>query len=232
MSAADTPGRPTGKTLALALALLTVVLAGAATLPTLTAPFSQAPDPTQAPAPVDAAQAQQLLADLVVADPDPGAGYDRAELFGQDWAPVGDCDTRAVVLARDLLAARYSTRTPCLVIGGTLSDPYTGTTVTYEPGAGRIEVDHVVSLYNAWISGAQTWDPATRAAFANDTTNLLAVSAAANQDKGGSDAATWTPSNPVAWCGYATVQITVKDAYHLRVTTAEKAALLDLLQTC
>jgi hypothetical protein len=232
MSAAAAPGRPAGKSLTLALALLTVLLAGAATLPTLIAPFSQAPDLTPDPAPVDAAQAEQLLAELVVADPDSGAGYDRAALFGQDWAPVGDCDTRAVVLARDLTHTRYSTRTPCLVIGGTLTDPYTGTTVTYEPGAGRVEVDHVVSLYNAWISGAQTWDPSTRAAFANDTTNLLAVSAAANQDKGGSGAATWIPTNQAAWCGYATVQISVKHAYDLRVTTAEKGALLDLLQTC
>lgn len=104
--------------------------------------------------------------------------------------------------------------------------------MTYKPGAGRIEVDHVVSLYNAWVSGAQTWDAATLTAFANDTTNLLAVSAIANQDKGGSDAATWVPSDQAAWCGYATVQISVKHAYALRITAAEKAALLDLLQTC
>jgi len=225
-------GRPTGRTFAVALALLTVALAGVAVLPTLIAPFSRAPIPPQAPAPVDAAQAEQLLQELVVANPDPGAGYDRAALFGQDWAPVGECDTRAVVLARDLTAPRYSTHTPCRVIGGTLSDPYTGTTVTYKPGAGRIEVDHVVSLYNAWVSGAQTWDAATLTAFANDTTNLLAVSAIANQDKGGSDAATWVPSDQAAWCGYATVQISVKHAYALRITAAEKAALLDLLQTC
>lgn len=191
---------------------------------------SQMP-PVQPPA-ADAQAMQQLLNGLSVNAAAPADGYDRDRLFGTDWAPVGQCDTRAQVLARDLTAPVFSTRTPCRVIGGTLTDPYTGTRLVYEPGAGRIEVDHVVSLFNAWTSGAQTWDQATRTRFANDTTNLLAVSADANQDKGGSDAATWTPSDPAAWCGYAAIQITVKHTYDLHVRAAEKAALIDLLQTC
>lgn len=174
----------------------------------------------------------QLLAQLEVAEPDSGAGYDRDVLFGDQWLPVGECDTRAVVLARDLTHPQFSARTPCRVTGGDLLDPYTDTLLSYQPGTGTIEIDHVVSLFNAWTTGAQDWDAATRIAFANDTANLLAVSAAANQDKGGSDAEEWTPTSAAFGCSYAAIQISIKHTYDLWVTPTEKQALTDLLQQC
>lgn len=90
----------------------------------------------------------------------------------------------------------------------------------------------MVALYNAWISGAQRWDAATRMEFANDPANLQAVSRAANQDKGADDAAGWVPPNPAYRCAYATTQIVIKDRYGLWVTPAEREALGELLQTC
>lgn len=53
---------------------------------------------------------------------DDATGCDRAQLFGAQWAPVGECDVRASVLARDLTDPQYSPHIPCRVIGGELSD--------------------------------------------------------------------------------------------------------------
>ena len=90
----------------------------------------------------------------------------------------------------------------------------------------------MVALYNAWVTGAQEWDEATRLEFANDPANLLVVSRRANQDKGASDAAGWVPSNPAHHCSFATTQVLLKSRYDLWVTPTERAALEELLQTC
>ncbi|WP_443048573.1 hypothetical protein [Streptomyces sp. NBC_00272] len=53
-------------------------------------------------------------------------------------------------------------------------------------------------LANAWRLGADTWDTATRKAFANDLGNpqLIAVPAASNRSKGDQSPDRWSP--PVA----------------------------------
>ena len=69
---------------------------------------------------------------------------------------------------------------------GTLHDPYTGATIDFVRGpdtSNSIEIDHVVSLADAWYKGARSWDPQRRLDFANDPRNLLAVSPKANFDK-------------------------------------------------
>ena len=217
--------------LCVTLALAALVLAVNGLWTAAGSVLDNAPALSGPPTAADVDEIAQQLEDLTVAAADPMTGYDRAELFGQDWAPVGQCDTRAVVLARDLTDVVYSARTPCTVVSGTLLDPYTGATVAYQPGAGWVEIEHVVALANAWTTGAQSWDAATRLRFANDTSNLLAVSAAANQDKGAADAAGWRPA-PAFWCSYASIQISVKTTYQLWVTPQEKAALTDLLSSC
>jgi hypothetical protein len=58
-----------------------------------------------------------------------------------------------------------------------------------------VDIDRVVSLGNAWATGAFRWEIREHAAFANDPMNLLAVDASANRQKGDGDAATWLPGN-------------------------------------
>jgi hypothetical protein len=60
----------------------------------------------------------------------------------------------------------------------------------------------------------------------------MAVSGAANQEKGDGDAATWLPSNKPFRCAYVSRQIAVKLKYSLWVTAAEKSAMEDVLRTC
>lgn len=164
-------------------------------------------------------------------------GYDRG-LFGQAWQDTdrNGCDTRNDVLRRDLDDDVIKPRTHgCVVLSGTLHDPYTARTLSFVRGAGTsaaVQIDHVVPLSDAWQKGAQQWTATTRTAFANDSLNLLAVDGPANQSKGDSDVATWLPPNKAYRCAYAARIVAVKTAYRVWVTSAERDALVKVLLSC
>jgi hypothetical protein len=121
----------------------------------------------------------------------------------------------------------------CRVLTGTLLDPYTEEQISYIYGDGTlIDIDHVVALGNAWVSGASRWDIRKRAALATDPLNLLAVDASANRQKGDGDAATWLPPNKVCRCAYVARQVATKAKFGLSVTTSEKDAITRVLGTC
>jgi len=184
----------------------------------------------------DVADAAAALGSLPVQPLASDAGYDRAR-FGTAWADVdrNGCDTRNDVLRRDLVAVTVDPTTHgCVVLDGTLDDPYTGATIAFVrgPGSADVQIDHVVALDAAWRTGAQQWTAARREAFANDPANLLAVDGPANQDKGAADAAGWLPPDPGYRCVYALRQVRVKAAYGLWVTRAERDALRDAVDGC
>lgn len=166
----------------------------------------------------------------------PMTGYDRTQ-FGQAWADVdhNGCDTRNDVLARDLTAVTLDPAThDCVVLTGSLADPYSGLPIAFERGerSADVQIDHVVALADAWQTGAQQWDATTREQFANDPVNLLAVDGALNQAKGAGDAATWLPPNKGYRCAYVIRQILVKVTYGLWVTAAEGQAMDRQLDRC
>jgi hypothetical protein len=167
----------------------------------------------------------------------PRTGYDR-ELFGQAWADVdrNGCDTRNDVLARDLTGTTLKPGTgDCVVLSGTLQDPYGGELVEFVRGqatSADVQIDHVVALSDAWQKGAQGWDTATRTTFANDPLNLLAVDGPLNQAKGASDAATWLPPHRPYRCRYVIRQAQVKATYRLWTTAAERDAMTREMDRC
>jgi hypothetical protein len=181
--------------------------------------------------------ARVALATLAVKGRAPRTGYDRA-LFGQAWADVdhNGCDTRNDVLRRDLRPYVLKSGTNgCLVLSGTLHDPYSGTTIDFVRGkstSSTVQIDHVVPLSDAWQKGAQQWSTPRRTALANDPLNLLAVDGLTNQRKSDGDAATWLPPSKSYRCAYAARQIAVKAKYGLWVTSAERDALARILATC
>ena len=190
--------------------------------------------------PVTAAElaaARAALDGLDVRGRAPRTGYER-ELFGEAWADVdgNGCDTRNDVLARDLTRTTVRPGSQgCVVESGTLEDPYSGDRVEFVRGpetSPEVQIDHVVALSDAWQKGAQAWDPRTRAAFANDPANLLAVDGDLNEAKGAGDAATWLPPHKPYRCRYVMRQVQVKAAYRLWVTAAERDALDRELDRC
>ena len=148
-------------------------------------------------------EAARQLRELAVRSADEASvvpDYDR-QAFGQRWADTdhNGCDTRNDILARDLARPTFKPGTrDCVVLTGTLAEPYTGTTIQFQRGdksSALVQIDHVVALADAWRSGAWQWDAQRRQEFANDPENLLAVDGAANEDKSASSADQWLPPN-------------------------------------
>lgn len=197
--------------------------------------------PRQAVRSTPAAPARGTAIAALVALPVKGraakTGYER-EVFGHTWADVdrNGCDTRNDILRRDLTAYVLKAGTRgCLVLRGSLRDPYTGTTIAFVRGentSAKVQIDHVVALSDAWQKGAQQLSFARRAAFANDPLNLLAVDGPSNQRKGDGDAATWLPPQRGYRCAYVARQVAVKARYGLWVTAAERDAMTRVLQAC
>ena len=162
----------------------------------------------------------------------------RREAFGARWADTdhNGCDTRNDILARDLARPVFKPGThDCVVLSGTLAEPYTGRTIDFVRGEGTsemIQIDHVVALADAWRSGAWQWEPARRQDFANDLLNLLAVDGEANQDKEAARADQWLPEDRDFHCPYIARQVVVKAAWGLSVTNSEREAMADVLAAC
>ncbi len=169
------------------------------------------------------------LATLLIKEPAPITGYDRAQ-FGPAWPKLAGCDARNLVLARDL--TKTTMQGSCIVKTGVLVSPYTGATLTFGPNTADVQIDHVVALADAWRTGAQTWTAAKREIFANDTLELLTVDATSADQKGDADAATWLPSNKAFRCEYVETQVDVKTHYGLWVTQAEHDAIARVLASC
>ncbi|SFO93585.1 Excalibur calcium-binding domain-containing protein [Geodermatophilus dictyosporus] len=183
-----------------------------------------------------AGSALEALASVPVRGRAPQTGYSRDE-FGEAWADTdrNGCDTRNDVLARDLTGETFRPGSDCVVLTGTLDDPYSGATIEFRRGEGTseaVQIDHVVALSDAWQKGAQRWDTARRTAFANDPLNLLAVDGPLNQAKGDGDAATWLPPDRSYRCAYVARQVAVKLTYGLWMTAAEHDAASAVLGGC
>lgn len=170
-----------------------------------------------------------LLETLAVKGRAPKTDYSRSQ-FGSGWATTSGCDTRNIMLYRDLQTPVLDDS--CSVVSGTLNDPYTGRVISFTKGSSDVQIDHVVALSNAWQTGAQLLTREQRIQLANDPLELLAVQGAANQQKSDGDAATWLPSNKSFRCEYIARQIAIKNKYSLWVTPSEKQAMLGILSGC
>lgn len=176
----------------------------------------------------------------------PVKGWDREtdfrrSAFGESWSDDVDvefghngCNTRDDVLRRDLvdLVVRPGT---CYAQRGTLHDPYGGGAIAFSRGpatSDAVQIDHLVSLSDAWYKGAREWTDQRRRDFANDPRNLLAVDGKANFDKAFRDAASWLPPNAAFRCEFVARQVEVKTSYGLWVSAKEQNAITDVLADC
>lgn len=200
------------------------------------------PQPQNGP---DLTAARADLATLTVTPtrpPKKDPAYKR-KLFGTPWADVdhNSCNTRDDVLfswvdrAKPFTAARQGRCTHDM-IAGTWIDPYDGATLVFTDlktpkQSQAIQIDHMVPLLEAFRSGANTWTPQQRLAFANDPANLTPVDGPANESKGDSDPAAWKPK-AIYQCTYARRFIGIKTKYKLSIDKPEKAALTQMLTTC
>ena len=178
--------------------------------------------------PVDAKSA---LAVLKVVEEVARVGYER-EMFNH-WIDADNdgCDTRREVLINEAVIKPTVTGS-CYLSGGQWVSKYDGLVLTE---ASDLDVDHVVSLGEAWDSGASKWDAVTRQAFANDLlspNSLIAVSASSNRSKSDFDSSEWSPLNRSGVCWLTSATLITKHRWSLSIDKKEKAALSTLITRC
>ncbi|KAI5210366.1 hypothetical protein AUEXF2481DRAFT_61033 [Aureobasidium subglaciale EXF-2481] len=202
----------------------TLLLAGTASL-ALAAPIERRGN---LPTPISAATAIQYLSSIPVAAESNSPAYDR-DLF-KHWITIsGACNTRETVLKRD--GSNVVTSSACAATSGSWYSDYDGKTWS---AAADVDIDHLVPLKEAWVSGAKDWTNERRQQFANDLTRpqLLAVTDSLNQAKGDQDLAEWLPPLVSYQCEYVRAWVQVKSYYGLSMDSAEKAAASKVLTGC
>ena len=160
--------------------------------------------------------------------------YDRSH-FGQEWYDVDNNGrgTRDDILAAQLADVTYTAAGD--VATGTFIDPYTGLTVSYVRGREErnpVVVDHVVSLWEAWATGAWAWTPEQRVIFANDPLNLVATTYDINELKGPQNVARWHPTSRPQECEFALRVIATKAKYQLEIHAKDRNYLKEALDRC
>lgn len=158
--------------------------------------------------------------------------YDRA-FFGYPADLDGDgCDTRDEVLMADSRVQVEMDTSVCGVAVGEWYSPYDGV-LTNDPG--RIQIDHVVALSEAWASGASGWSSEDAVEFANaieDGDNLQVASSSSNQSKSDKDPAEWLPENDLALCWYLVEWSRLKLVWDLSMDESEYQVVSGLLSSC
>ena len=194
---------------------------------------SQAPTPT----PTTATKTPPTPATTLVINVAPISrevtGYSRSQW--KHWTDDdGDCqDTRQEVLvAESLVDVTYQSDRECRVETGRWYGAFTGTFVDVP---GSLDVDHLVPLKNAHLSGGWAWSPEKREEYANylrDQDHLIAVTAGANRSKGAKGPEEWKPPDEGYWCRYAVTWTEVKADWGLTMTERETEAVVEVLNTC
>jgi len=195
---------------------------------TLAAPlhFSEL-DRRALPIGISVSTAKSYLSQLAVATPSNSPAYKR-DYFNLWIIISGQCNTRETVLKRD--GTNVVTDSNCAAVSGNWVSPYDDVPTTL---ASDLDIDHLVPLKEAWVSGARDWTAARREQFANDLTRpqLVAVTDDLNQAKGDKDPATWLPPLDSFKCNYVVAWVQVKYYYSMTIDSAEKTALTNTLNT-
>ena len=183
------------------------------------------PPPAQAVGETYSAPLTTAIGSLTVAT-EVRTGYDRS-LFTHWIDADGDgCSTRY-----EVLDIESETSVTCSNLsGGRWFSYYDRVSWT---DSGRIDIDHMVPLAEAWDSGARNWTSTQRKNYANDLGDyrtLVGVTDTVNQAKGDQDPATWLPQYDK--CRYLREFVAVKVRWRLSVDTAEKTAMQNLAAGC
>lgn len=158
--------------------------------------------------------------------------YDRLKHFRTWINPKNDnscMDTRSLVLQRDS-AASVSVSKNCKILTGLWHDPYSAMNF---PTSALIQIDHLVPLKNAYMTGAFEWDANKRCLYANymgDKFHLISVSAHENLSKSDRAPNEFIPSNKAYTCQYLKNWLETKLIWSLRLTPPEVSGILKIAQ--
>ncbi|MFY9915960.1 MAG: HNH endonuclease family protein [Nocardioidaceae bacterium] len=185
------------------------------------APSAQAAETYSAPF-------QTAINDLPVATEN-RTGYQRSKFHLWIDADGDGCDTRKEVLIAEA-DDPVTVGSGCALTGGRWFSYYDRVSWT---DSGRIDIDHLVPLAEAWDSGASGWTSSQRESYANDLGDyrtLVGVTDTVNQAKGDQDPTTWMPTYDT--CRYLREWVAVKIRWRLTIDSAEKTALKNQSAGC
>lgn len=166
--------------------------------------------------------------------PLPTEPYKRDVHFG-GWLRDNRADsclnTRGKVLVRDSVTTPTFSANGCTVQKGTWNDPYTGRP---HLTASSIQIDHLVALKNAYMTGAHEWNFAKRCLYANYMGNqfhLLSVDGPENLKKSDHTPHAYVPPNKTYTCQFVKNWLNVKLIWSLRITPQEGNAIQNIVET-
>ncbi|WP_413287600.1 DUF1524 domain-containing protein [Bdellovibrio sp. HCB337] len=159
----------------------------------------------------------------------PDEKYQRQHHFGR-WIndPTDETcyNTRAKVLIRDSEGpVSFKEKNHCLVEKGDWADPYAGDMITESK---NIQIDHMVPLKHAYITGAWEWDYQTRCTYANFMGNnfhLITANGRENMRKGDRGPDQYLPPNQAYRCEYLKNWLKIKLIWQLKMTPTEISAI-------
>jgi len=172
-----------------------------------------------------------LLDKLTVADEANADDYDRKEFKHWIGADGADCDARDAVLKEESNPP-IAADAPCPFDEGKWLSLYDGKLIS-DPG--KLDIDHMVPLAEAWRSGAYAWTAEQREVYANDlgdARSLIAVSAGSNRSKSDQDPDEWLPTSDDYLCQYLADWVAVKYRWDLTLEQAEYDAIKQEGESC
>lgn len=146
---------------------------------------------------------------------DSGGEYDRDDWGGWIDEDGDGLNTRHEVLAEESLIKPIVSNNK--VISGKWFDKYTG---KYFTNPSDLDIDHLVPLKNAYISGASNWSKKKKNRYYNYLkydNHLIAVSKSANRNKSDKSPVDWLPPNKDYQCEYVREWFKIKTAWGLTI---------------
>lgn len=146
---------------------------------------------------------------------DLGGEYDRDDWGGWIDEDGDGLNTRHEVLAEESLIKHVISNNK--VISGKWFDKYTG---KYFTNPSDLDIDHLVPLKNAYISGASNWSKKKKKRYYNYLkydNHLIAVSKSANRNKSDKSPVDWLPPNKDYQCEYVREWFKIKTAWGLTI---------------
>ncbi|MDP1792819.1 MAG: hypothetical protein Q8K63_01670, partial [Acidimicrobiales bacterium] len=134
------------------------------------------------------------------------------------------CNTREEVIVAEALQINMNTNT-CNIFSGKWFSPFDGRSTENHRD---MRAEHVVSLEEAYDSGAWKWQPTERNAYLNDLTHaetLVAVSEASSIARNGEDPGGWLPTNDKYLCDYLRTYVYIKTIYKMSVDAGERESI-------
>lgn len=160
--------------------------------------------------------------------------YDRIHHFG-GWVKnkkSGDCfNTRNKVLVRENIGTiELKEDNKCSVATGEWIDPYSGNKMT--DAMNEIQIDHMVPLREAYISGGYKWTFKERCLYGNYLgykNHLIAASGEENNEKSAKTPEDYMPSNKAYHCEYLKDWLKIKTFWGLSLVSEEVDAIKRLI---